>query len=57
MIREVENVWIPMADGCRLAARLWMPEGAEAAPVPAILEYLPYRKRDFTRRRDDTNHP
>jgi len=57
MIREVENVWIPMADGCRLAARLWMPEGAESAPVPAILEYLPYRKRDFTRRRDDTNHP
>ena len=57
MIRDLENVWIPMADGCRLAARIWMPEGAEAAPVPAILEYLPYRKRDFTRRRDETMHP
>ncbi|HEV7139403.1 MAG TPA: CocE/NonD family hydrolase [Steroidobacteraceae bacterium] len=57
MIREIENVWIPMADGCRLAARIWMPERAEAAPVPAILEYLPYRKSDFTRRRDETMHP
>jgi hypothetical protein len=57
MIRDLENVWIPMADGCRLAARIWMPEGAQAAPVPAILEYLPYRKRDFTRRRDETMHP
>lgn len=57
MIRDLENIWIPLADGCRLAARIWMPEGAEAAPVPAILEYLPYRKRDFTRRRDETMHP
>jgi uncharacterized protein len=57
MIRDLENIWIPMADGCRLAARLWIPEGAEAAPVPAILEYLPYRKRDFTRRRDESMHP
>jgi uncharacterized protein len=55
-VRELENVWIPMADGCRLAARLWLPEGAQEAPVPAILEYLPYRKRDFTRRRDEGMH-
>ena len=55
-VREIENLWIPMADGCRLAARLWLPEGAEGAPVPAILEYLPYRKRDFTRRRDEGMH-
>jgi uncharacterized protein len=57
MIQDLENVWIPMADGCRLAARIWMPAGAEGAPVPAILEYLPYRKRDFTRRRDESMHP
>ena len=57
MIRDLENIWIPMADGCRLAARLWMPEGADGVPVPAILEYLPYRKRDFTRRRDESMHP
>ena len=29
-----------------------MPENASDIPVPAILEYLPYRKNDFTRVRD-----
>ena len=52
-----EHVTIAMRDGARLAARMWLPEGAEHEPVPAILEYIPYRKRDLTRRRDDTNHP
>ena len=56
-VRVVENVWIPMRDGARLAGRLWLPEDADDAPVPAILEYIPYRKRDFTRRRDSTMHP
>jgi len=55
-IREIENCWIPMSDGCRLAARVWMPADAEAAPVPAIVEYLPYRKRDRTRGRDGPIH-
>jgi putative CocE/NonD family hydrolase len=55
-IREIENTWIPLADGCRLAARLWLPEGAESAPVPAIIEYIPYRKRDGTRARDEAMH-
>ena len=36
----------------RLAARIWLPEDAEANPVPAILEFLPYRKRDGTSERD-----
>ncbi|HVS03078.1 MAG TPA: CocE/NonD family hydrolase, partial [Thermoanaerobaculia bacterium] len=52
-VREIENSWIPMPDGGRLAARTWLPAGAESAPVPAILEYIPYRKRDFTRGRDE----
>ena len=39
-----------------MAARLWMPEGAEQEPVPAILTYLPYRKRDSTRGVDDPMH-
>lgn len=56
-VREVENQWIELGDGCRLAARLWMPDDAEANPVPAILEYLPYRKRDSTRQRDNARHP
>ena len=51
-VRTIDTAWIPMADGCRLAARLWIPEGAERDPVPAILEYNPYRRRDHTRSSD-----
>ena len=40
-IRTVEHVWIPMSDGTRLAARIWLPVDAEQNPVPAILEYIP----------------
>ena len=53
-VRVVENFFIPLPDGTRLAARGWFPEGA--GPVPAILEYLPYRKRDGTRPRDQAMH-
>ena len=35
----------------RLAIEEMIPEAAERDPVPAILEYLPYRKRDGTRGR------
>ncbi|QDI76986.1 MULTISPECIES: CocE/NonD family hydrolase [Leisingera] len=52
--RIIENTWIPLPDGRRLSARIWMPEGA--GPFPAILEYLPYRKRDGTAPRDETTH-
>jgi len=55
-VREIENCWIPMPDGCRLAARIWLPGDAEASPVPAIIEYIPYRKRDGTRWRDEPMH-
>lgn len=55
-IRVEENIWIPLSDGTRLAARLWLPEGAETAPAPAVLEYIPYRKRDGTRGRDEPMH-
>jgi putative CocE/NonD family hydrolase len=55
-VHVIENCWIPMSDGCRLAARIWLPVDAETAPVPAILEYIPYRKRDFTRARDEPMH-
>lgn len=54
-IEIIENTWIPLADGRRLAARLWIPKGD--GPFPAILEYLPYRKRDGTAPRDETTHP
>ncbi|MFP4046866.1 MAG: CocE/NonD family hydrolase [Bacteroidales bacterium] len=55
-IKVIENVWIPMQDGTHLAGKIWMPENAENKPVPAILEYIPYRKRDFKAIRDDQIH-
>jgi putative CocE/NonD family hydrolase len=53
----IENEWIILADGTRLAARIWMPDGAEADPVPAVFEFLPYRKRDGTCMRDESTYP
>jgi putative CocE/NonD family hydrolase len=54
---EVREDWIPMADGTRLHARVWLPADALADPVPALLEYLPYRKGDWTSPRDAQRHP
>ncbi len=54
--RVIENTWIPMPDGCRLAARIILPDDAEENPVPAILEYIPYRKRDYTAVQDAAVH-
>jgi putative CocE/NonD family hydrolase len=51
-----DDVRIPMPDGVRLAARIWRPENAERMPVPAILEFLPYRRRDGTTERDALTH-
>ena len=56
-VRRIDNAWIPLADGTRLAARIWLPDDAETDPVPAILEYLPYRKGDAMARRDARHHP
>jgi len=42
---EHRRAWIPLADGTRLAARLWLPE---TFPAPALLEALPYRMDDLT---------
>ncbi|MGD8419386.1 MAG: CocE/NonD family hydrolase, partial [Gammaproteobacteria bacterium] len=56
-VREIEHQWVAMPDGCRLAARIWMPKQAETEPVPAILEYIPYRKNDLTASRDAAMHP
>ncbi|MDX1710163.1 MAG: CocE/NonD family hydrolase [Rhodovibrionaceae bacterium] len=56
--REVfeEETWLTLSDGCRLAVRIWRPVDADANPVPAIFEYLPYRKRDLTATRDVQMH-
>src|SRR6266568_1531378 len=50
-----DDVRIPLADGSRLYARIWRPVTEE--PVPALLEYLPYRLTDWTAPRDAQRHP
>ena len=52
----VDPVWIPMPDGTRLAARIVMPRHPQGR-IPAVLEYLPYRRADGTARRDMVRHP
>src|SRR5499426_1727482 len=51
----MEEVFIPMADGVRLAADIWRPRAAGGAGgtragdkqrFPVLLEYLPYRKTE-----------
>lgn len=54
---EDPDVGIVMSDGCRLSARIWMPNNASTHPVPAIVEHLPYRKRDGTIHRDEITQP
>lgn len=56
-IVEEPDMGIVLSDGCRLSARVWMPVDAVSAPVPAVLEYIPYRKRDGTLPRDELMHP
>ncbi|WP_299656290.1 CocE/NonD family hydrolase [uncultured Tateyamaria sp.] len=56
-IEELPDVGIVLRDGTRLSARIWKPADADNAPVPVILEYLPYRKRDGTCARDALTHP
>lgn len=53
----LDPVWIPLQDGTRLAARIVLPATARENPVPAVLEYLPYRRSDGTFRRDALRHP
>ena len=55
-VKAIENTWIPMPDGVRLAARIWMPKDADQRPVPALLEFIPYRKRDDERLKAESIH-
>src|SRR6202046_5496144 len=54
---RLEKTWIPMKDGVRLAATLYMPANPKAGEhFPALLEYLPYRKDDDEAVRDYGTH-
>jgi uncharacterized protein len=55
--KEEEHLWITVSDGTRLAARIWRPTASDVDPVPAVVEYIPYRKRDLTAVRDSIHHP
>ena len=51
-VRVIEHAWIPMRDGCRLAARIWLPVDAEGArcrrprihPLPQERRHDPLRR-------------
>lgn len=55
---EVETrlgAWIPVRDGLRLSANLWLPvptTGDPAARFPAVLEMIPYGKDNWRRNAD-----
>ncbi|WP_166418090.1 CocE/NonD family hydrolase [Cochlodiniinecator piscidefendens] len=53
-ITENRDMAVMLPDGTRLSAHVWMPENV--GPLPAILEYLPYRKSDGTAHRDKPMH-
>jgi len=55
-VETEETVWISLSDGCSLAARLWRPTERDGA-LPAILEFIPYRRRDRHRGDDAFTHP
>lgn len=54
--QTIENTWIVLTDGTKLSSRIWLPEVEKGQKVPAILEYIPYRKTDGTRARDEPMH-
>ena len=56
-IEEIPDLGIVMPDGVRLSCRVWRPVDCADDPVPAIVEHLPYRKRDGTAARDEITHP
>ena len=48
-MKLIKNVRIPMSDGVRLAADLYLPDDgrhdiAEATPLPVVMDYIPCRK-------------
>jgi predicted acyl esterase len=56
-VKEDAQLRIPLADGTWLAGRVWRPETSDTRPVPAVLEFIPYRQRDLTAVRDSIHHP
>ena len=55
-VRVIRQVAIPMPDGVRLGATLYMPDAPNDGPFPAIVESHPYRKDDNKIPRDWRTH-
>ena len=55
-VKIIDNIWIPLSDGCKLAAKIFKPDVSDKVKVPAILEYIPYRKNDYTSVQDYAVH-
>jgi putative CocE/NonD family hydrolase len=55
-VRIIHNIEIPMSDGVRLGATLYMPDAPQDGPFPAVVEYHPYRKGDNKIPRDWRTH-
>jgi predicted acyl esterase len=44
---DIQEAWITLPDGVRLAADLFVPQGgSKGERFPVLLEYLPYRKAE-----------
>lgn len=56
-VRVISDLRIHLHDGRSLSARMWLPETASVKPVPAVVEYDPYRYRDASYPRDIQIHP
>ncbi|WP_422372184.1 CocE/NonD family hydrolase [Hoeflea sp.] len=50
------QIVIPLSDGTKLTARLWLPETPAAEKVPVVLEWIPYRQSDGTALADSMMH-
>lgn len=54
-VEITDHTWIVLSDGTRLSAKIWQPVDMEQSKG-TILEYVPYRKDDFTALRDEIRH-
>ena len=55
-VTVIDNIWIPLSDGTKLAAKFFKPILSDKKKIPAILEYIPYRKNDYTSVQDYAVH-
>ncbi len=52
----INHTYITMQDGVKLAARLWVPDD-QNQKIPAIFEFIPYRKNGGMEHRDELAYP